>query len=207
MFLCSDCIQETIQKFWKRERHPAIFQRKTQPEFFSVGKCFVIEALLEFFQMDSTKHKPTANNPHSVEVLTEEYRKHYIINVLDKFMDEFVLPGGNKEVADGIWCYSVNIIKCFFLILADFKDAVSTCNGEHLLILRKQLLCHFFTTTGFNEFSIEMLIKTSCNAKCYYQKQRHIAANGQLQLIGKAVPGRTSRLTCSKRTGIPRRTS
>ncbi len=25
--------------------------------FFSVGKCFVIEALLEFFQMDSTKHK------------------------------------------------------------------------------------------------------------------------------------------------------
>ena len=125
--------------------------------FFSVGKCFVIEALLEFFQMDSTTHKPTANNPHSVEVLTEEYRKHYIITVLDKFIDEFVLPGGNKEVADGIWCYSVNIIRCF-LILADYKDAVSTGNGEHLLILRKQLLCHFFATPGFNEFSIEMLI-------------------------------------------------
>ena len=36
--------------------------------FFSVGKCFVIEALLELFQMDNTKHKPTANSPHSVHV-------------------------------------------------------------------------------------------------------------------------------------------
>ncbi len=82
--------------------------------FFSVGKCFVIEALLEFFQMCRTKHKTTANNSHSVKVLTEEYRKHDIINVLDKFIDEFVLPGGNKEVADGIGCYSVNIIRCLF---------------------------------------------------------------------------------------------
>jgi hypothetical protein len=124
---------------------------------FSVGNedccCFVIEALLEFFQ----KHEPTVNNPHSVEVLTEEYRKQYITSMLDKFIDEFVFIGGNGEVADGVWSYSVNVIKCF-LILVDFKDAVSTGNGEHLLILRKQLLHHFFATPGFNEFSIEMLI-------------------------------------------------
>ena len=29
---------------------------------------------------------------------------------------------------------------------------------DHLLILRKQLLVHFFSTPGFNEFAIEMLI-------------------------------------------------
>ena len=33
-------------------------------------------------------------------------------------------------------------------------------NGEHLTILRKQLLTPFFSTPGFNEFSIEMLINT-----------------------------------------------
>ena len=129
--------------------------------FFSVGKCFVIEALMEFFQMVDTKHKPTANSPHSVHVLGEDYKKSYIINVLDQFLDEFVFFGENNEcssvMSDGIWCYSVNILKSF-MVLADFKDAVATGNGEHLAILRKQLLIHFFSTPGFNEFAIEMLI-------------------------------------------------
>ena len=40
--------------------------------FYSVGKCFVIKALLEFFQMDDAKCKPTANGPHSVQVFNEE---------------------------------------------------------------------------------------------------------------------------------------
>ena len=44
------------------------------------------------------------------------------------------------------------------MLLADFKDAVATGNGEHILILRKQLLTHFFSTPGFNEFAIEMFI-------------------------------------------------
>ena len=60
-----------------------------------------------------------------------------------------------RQTAFGVM--GANLIKCF-LILADFKDAVSTGNGDHLLILRKQLLVHFFSTPGFNEFAIEMLI-------------------------------------------------
>ena len=44
------------------------------------------------------------------------------------------------------------------MVLADFKDAVSSGNGEYIAILRKQLLVHFFATPGFNEFAIEMLI-------------------------------------------------
>ena len=125
--------------------------------FFSVGKCFVIEALLEFFQMDDTQHKPTANGPHSDHDLSEDQRETYMRDVIDKFLDEFVFPVDEDELTDGIWCYGVNLIKCFVL-LADVKDTVSTGNGEHLLILRKQLLVHFFSTPGFNEFAIEMLI-------------------------------------------------
>ena len=41
--------------------------------FVSVGFCFVVEALLEFFQMADTKQKPTANGPHSIQRLTEAY--------------------------------------------------------------------------------------------------------------------------------------
>ena len=43
-------------------------------------------------------------------------------------------------------------------MLADIKDAVATGNGEYLSVLRKQLLAHFFSTSGFNEYSIEMFI-------------------------------------------------
>lgn len=61
------------------------------------------------------------------------------------------------EVVDGVWCYGVNIVNSF-MVLANFKNAVSFGNGEYISILRKQLLTHFFATPGFNESAIEMLI-------------------------------------------------
>ena len=78
---------------------------------------------------------------------------------MDKFLDEFIFPSelSDDEVSDGVWCYSVSILKCF-MVIADFKDAVSTGNGDHISILRKQLLVHFFSIPGFNQFAIEMLI-------------------------------------------------
>ena len=74
------------------------------------------------------------DGPHSVNLLTEDYRKSYMQKVIDKFLDEFVFLENEFKVSDGICSYEVNLIKCF-LLPADFKDAVSTGNGEHLLIL------------------------------------------------------------------------
>jgi hypothetical protein len=124
--------------------------------FFSVGRCYVVEALMEFFQMADAKHQPSANGPHSVYVLREEYQKEYIINILDKFLDEYVFSEDNDDT-DGVWCYGVNLLRSFML-LADFKDAVASGNGDYLSTLRKQLLVHFFSTPGFNEFAIEMFV-------------------------------------------------
>jgi hypothetical protein len=112
--------------------------------------------------MVDTKHKPIANAPHNTHVLTETDKKRYIISTLDKFLDEYVLFDGDKkissdEVDDGVWSYAVNTLRSFML-LADFKDAVATGNGQYLSIMRKQLLVHFFATAGFNEFAIEMFI-------------------------------------------------
>lgn len=128
--------------------------------FASVGKCYVIEALLDFFQMVDTKHKPVANAPHSAHVLSEEDRKSYITSTLDKFLNEYVFFDENAEdlaVNNDVWCYAVNMLKSFML-LSDFRDSVATGNGKHLSVIRKQLLVHFFSTSGFNEFAIEMLI-------------------------------------------------
>ena len=104
--------------------------------------------------MAGTEHRPTANGPHSVYVLNEEYRKTYILEVIDRFLDEIIFYAPDEElsdedVSDSVWCYGVNVIKCFMVLLE-----------QHLSILRKQLLVHFFSTPGFNEFAIEMLINT-----------------------------------------------
>ncbi|CAB3980676.1 Hypothetical predicted protein [Paramuricea clavata] len=96
--------------------------------FISVGKCFVIKALLEFFQMDDPRCKSTANGTHSVNVFNKAYRKTYIKDILDQFLDDFIFHDENKKVADGVWCYGVNTTKSF-MVLADFKNAVSPGNG------------------------------------------------------------------------------
>ena len=105
--------------------------------------------------MLDTKHKPAANSPHSVHVLTEEYQKTYLDNTLDRFLDEYVFVEDEESKAiDGIWCYGTNILKSF-LLLADIRDAVASGNGEDLSAPRKQLLEHFFATPGF---AIEMFV-------------------------------------------------
>ena len=87
--------------------------------------------------MGDTKHKPTANGPRGDLHALKDYKQTYLRNAIDKFLNKFVFHGDDK-VTDDIWCDGVTLIKCF-LILADFKDAVSTGNGDNLLILRKQL--------------------------------------------------------------------
>ena len=88
--------------------------------FMSMGKCFVVEALLEFFQMTDTNQKPSQNAPSSLD---EEQKDVYIITTVERFLDEYVFSATN--------------------------------DGD---VLRKQLLVHFFSTPGYNEFAIEMLI-------------------------------------------------
>ena len=117
--------------------------------FITVDKCYLIEALLEFFQIVDENHKPTANEPHRVNILlNEDYQRSYLTSTLDKFLDEYIFNDKDKKSCptsptNGVWGYAINLIKSYIL-LADIKDAVATGNGEHLSILHKQLLTHFF---------------------------------------------------------------
>jgi hypothetical protein len=145
--------------------------------FLSVGKCFVLEAFLEFFNMDDVTEKPTKNVPDFSSTSTDEEKKTKITNILDKFLDKYIFVPENEEDPpfdnDGVCSYSVNMIKSF-IILADFKDAVAAGNGEHLSILHKQLLVHFFTATGFNEYAIEMLINIIQSQILLFEAEAHV---------------------------------
>ena len=68
--------------------------------FFSIGKCYVLEALMEFFQMADEKQLPTKNAPNELE---EQQQDVYILTVVDKFLDEFCFTDNNGD-RDGISC-------------------------------------------------------------------------------------------------------
>ena len=64
----------------------------------SVGKCFVVEAFLEFFKMADTKQKPTWNDLDFACTISDEKKKIYITNTLDKFLDQYIFVDGNDEI-------------------------------------------------------------------------------------------------------------
>ena len=145
-----------------------------------IGKCFVVEALLEFFQMADANQNPLQNAPNSLD---EEQMDVYIITTIEKFLNEYDFSATDDtedtNTRDGVFSYSVNLMTSF-LLLADFKDAVKSGNGDYLAVLRKQLLVHFFSTPDYNEFAIEMLINI-LQCQVLLTKQKHISVSG-LQL-------------------------
>ena len=118
--------------------------------------------------MANEKQMLTKNAPND---LNEEQKDVYILMMIDKFLDEFCLTNDNCD-RDGVSCYSMNLQKSF-LLLADFKGAVQTGNGEHLSTLRKELLIHFFSNSGYTEFAIEMLINIQCKVMLSEAEAHH----------------------------------
>ena len=109
--------------------------------FISVGKSYIIEALLDFFQMEDTTKKPIL--PSSGNLIyhegEEETRLHFIF-ALDSFIDKYIMVNESIDPpfgTDGLCMYAVNVIQSFIL-LSDFTAAVATGNGKHLSLLRKQ---------------------------------------------------------------------
>ena len=92
----------------------------------SVGRCFVVEALLEFFHMSDSQQKPKRNGPNMAYITTDEQKKLFIESTLDKFLEQFVFIEDDQAFGtDSVCHYSVNLVKSF-MILADIKDAVAT---------------------------------------------------------------------------------
>ena len=114
---------------------------------------------MQFFMMQSKDDQPTKNIPsfHSIhDDNVNDDRKKYFDEVLEKFLDMFLLckeagsPSADEQ-ENGVMNYSLSLLRYFFVI-KDFKDAVREGNGRQLL------LQHFKSVPGFNSYAIEMLI-------------------------------------------------
>ena len=58
--------------------------------FMSVGHCYLIEALLEFFKMDNINELPKENNPFPPDEYSEGQKKAHLLAVLDKFLEQYI---------------------------------------------------------------------------------------------------------------------
>ena len=132
--------------------------------FLTVGKCFTVEALMQFFGMETKDGRITRNRPPYYILDVGDNKRQYYDSVLDKFIDQFLItPSTNDDEEsspdnqDFVRNYSLCLLQYYFLFV-DFKDAVKEGNGERIATLHKQLLSHFKALPGFNAYAIEMLI-------------------------------------------------
>ena len=147
--------------------------------FLSIGRCFTIEALLNFFNMETTDARPTRNRPPYHVLDIEDNKKGYYHSVLDKFIDEFLIipapdidEGSSDNDHDFVRNYSKCLLKYFF-VYADLKDAVKEGNGKRLGTLHKQLLPLFKSMPGFNAYAIEMFINIVQNEVLLSEAESH----------------------------------
>ena len=144
--------------------------------FVSLGKCFAVEALMQFFGMEEQDGNPIKHRPpQKVEEMEKEEIEKYFEVVLNEFIDEFLLgkvTDNDSDNNDFVRNYSICLLQYFF-ILHDIKDAVHEGNGERLATLHKQLLLHFKSVPGFNTYAIEMLINIVQNKLFLSPAQSH----------------------------------
>jgi hypothetical protein len=148
--------------------------------FFSIGKCFVIEALMEFFGMSDEGGNTTKNSPNYAYLTTASQREQFLTTKLDAFLDQYVFVNQmdtahdieDEDDPDYILNYSINLI-INFLILASYKDAVKSGNGSFIATLHKELLLHFHSHSSFNVYAIEMMISIVQNEILLSPAQAH----------------------------------
>ena len=152
--------------------------------FMSVGHCYLIEAILEFFNMEDIKESPKANYPFLLNNESAEEKKAHLLAVLDKFVQQFLYPtdtdtdnstdsvDDNSTVSDDVFNYALNLLRSF-MVLLDCKDAVASGNGEHLATIQKQMLLYFSSVPGYNVYAIEMLISIVQNEVLLSSREAH----------------------------------
>ena len=147
--------------------------------FLTIGKCFTVEALVQFFGMDNKDSHITRNRPPYYVLDVGDNKEQYYDSVLDKFISEFLFTAPTNENEEScpddqdlVRNYSLCLLKYFFLF-NDFKDAVKEGNGERLATLHKQLLLHLKALSGFNAYAIEMLISIVQNEAFLSEAEAH----------------------------------
>lgn len=130
--------------------------------FVSMGRAYIISAILKFFGMSAVDDKPTVNEfPKNIIHATEIKKKEYFDEVFGKFVEKFILqidPHTGVYVSDDhIKNYGLCSIFLTILIL-QLKDTAREADGERNLVNQKFLLSVFKSLGSYSKYAIEMFV-------------------------------------------------
>ena len=126
--------------------------------FISVGRAYIIAAILHFFGMRSTDEKPAVHVfPKNIIHAPNEKKKEYFEEVFEKFVNKYVLQIDPDNRDDYIKNYGLCFIFLTILLL-QMKDTAKEGDGERNLINQKMLLSVFKSLGAFSKYAIEMFV-------------------------------------------------
>ena len=129
--------------------------------FLSVGKAYIITAVLNFFGMSDLEDTPSLHKfPQNIARETTENKKKYFDDAFGKFIDKFLLQKVNANDFyndDYVMNYA---LCCIFLavLVMQMKDTAAEGDGNRNLINQKLLLSVFKSMGAYSKYAIEMFV-------------------------------------------------
>ena len=128
--------------------------------FLSIGRAYIIAAVLSFFGMSDIDDAPTIHQfPDNISRDSMSSKKEYFDVVFGKFVDQFLLQKVDVDSDDDD--YVKNYALCFIflaVLIMQMKDTAAEGDGQRNLINQKLLLSVFKAMGPFRKYAIEMFI-------------------------------------------------
>ena len=127
--------------------------------FISMGRAYIVAAILHFFGMKSLDDKPAVHVfPKNIIHAPDDKRKEYFDEAFGKFVDKFVLQI-DPHAGDEDYIKNYGLCSIFLtILLLQMKDTAQEADGERNLINQKLLLSVFKSLGAFSKYAIEMFV-------------------------------------------------
>ena len=130
--------------------------------FLSVGKSYIVTALLTFFGMESLDSYPTLNNfPPNMIHKSQQDIQSYFDQYIGLFVDNYIFqrdqapePGKDEDYVKN---YAL-MITFLSLFLLQLKDTAAEGDGDRNLVNQKVLLGIFKSLNTYSKYAIEMFV-------------------------------------------------
>ena len=142
--------------------------------FISVGKAYIVNALLHFFNMESVDVYPQENKfPVNIIHKSDDVKYQYFDLTFSKFVQNYLFQIGQAapvgEEEDCVKNYSLCFMY-FTVIILQLKDTAAEGDGGRNLINQKVLLTIFKSLSAYSKYAIEMFVSIA-QMECLYTER------------------------------------
>lgn len=130
--------------------------------FISVGKSYIVAALIKFFGMTKVDDYPTENGfPVNMIHKSDNEIKQYFDTYIGKFVSSFIFQQDQAPPPNQGDDYVKNYGLCMMyltIVLLQLKDTAAEGDGDRNFINQKLLLSIFKSLNAYSKYAIEMFV-------------------------------------------------